>query len=136
MKPRGSWLYRAGLTKYDQLLRFIAVGATSAGAYAVIVATLIEGFSINRGTASSIAYALAIPFNYFGQRIFAFRSKANPKSEIVRYLGVHLINVAMAGALMTMSEALGISYLWGSLAVVLWIPLSSYILLNFFVFSR
>lgn len=134
MSPdRVSALVSSGL----RFIRFGLVGALATGTYAVAVLALVRWPGLGPTMASVVAYIIATPVSYFGQRNFTFASEGSLHRELPRFLVVQVINLAAAAVVMwIVSEQLGADPAIGVVAVVMVIPLMTYILLNQSVFNH
>jgi len=118
-----------------RILRFAIVGGLSSCLYTLVVALLLSFDLTVAAVASAIGYAASVPANFFGQKFFAFQSKAPAITEVGPFLLVHIANFSVSAGIMWMVVTyLGLHYLYGIVLVVLTIPVATYVLLNLVVF--
>lgn len=120
---------------FRRFLRFAVVGGGSGLVYVLVVKVLVSWYSMDAPTASAIAYALAIPVNFLGQRLFAFRARGNPYREAVKFLVVHGLNLYLSYQLMQLATGYFEWPLWVGIALcIVAAPLVTFVLLSWFVF--
>lgn len=126
-----------GMSLSKRLFRFAGVGALSSLVYVLAVALYVELLGIEPGWASALAYVTAIPVSFFGHRKVTFRSDASLLPELLRFLLIHATNIAISvGGMAWAVNWLGASYWVGSLIAVVLVPLSTFIIMDLWVFSR
>ncbi len=127
-------LSRASLLR---LLRFGLVAAVSGSVYALACAGLILQAGVEPKLASVYAYVVSIFVNFAGQRRFTFRSDASLLPEALRFCVVHGVNIGVSWLIaLVVVQWLGLHFVFGILATLLVIPLSTYVLLNLWVFQN
>jgi putative flippase GtrA len=127
-------LSRASLAR---LLRFGIVAAVSGSVYALACAGLIVQGGIEPKLASVYAYIVSIFVNFAGQRRFTFRSDASILPEALKFCVVHGVNIGVSWLIaLVVVQWLGFHFIFGILATLLVIPLSTYVLLNLWVFQN
>lgn len=120
-----------------RLVRFAVVGATAAGVYAIVALVLIDSVGLAAMAASVIAYLVAIPVSFAGQKLWTFRSQGPVEREVPRFVGVQLANLAASAALLdVVVDRLHFDRLVGIAAVCVAVPLATYIALRYLVFIR
>lgn len=127
-------LSRASLAR---LLRFGLVAAVSGSVYALACVGLILQAGVEPKLASVYAYVVSIFVNFAGQRRFTFRSDASLLPEALRFCVVHGVNIGVSWLIaLVVVQWLGLHFVFGILATLLVIPLSTYVLLNLWVFQN
>ena len=112
------------LARIMTLLRFAAVGLASSAAYAVLMMLAVEYGGIEPRMSSAVAYLAAMAVNFPLQRNFAFKSGGHLRSEIIKYLGVHFINLLISiGAVHIIVTLLNWPVFVSVFAVIVVIPL-------------
>ena len=107
--------------------RFGLVGIAASAAYAVFALLLIEGAGLRSWAASALAYVLAIPVSFFGQKHFTFRSRGPIASEIPAFLLLQAANVGLAAGVMALvADVAALPHALGVLAVLVVIPTVTY----------
>jgi len=120
-----------------RLARFIVTGGIASGVYAVAALVAVDMFAMSGLVASIVAYLIAIPISFVGQKFWTFRAKGSIASELPRFLVVQAANLAAAAILMAVIvDLLGVDRLIGIAAVVTAIPLATYLLLSRGVFTQ
>jgi len=120
-----------------KLLRYGVVGGLSSVLYGICTWLLVQVASLSPVTASVTGYVLAIPFSFFMQKKFAFRSDARARLEAPRFLLVHTINIIASIGIMHMTTSvLRLDYRFGVVQTMVLIPLLSFIAMNSWVFHR
>lgn len=122
-----------GRTQLLKLLRFGAVGLSSALLYGLIASAIIHAH-VGLVIAHCVAYALAIPYSYFAQRGFAFRSSLSHVMSLPRFLLTNAISFLLSTGIVAMSAAMQVPAAAAIAAVVVVVPLIS--LLECMGFSR
>ncbi len=88
-----------------QLLRSALTGAVATGIDFAIVDGLVRGAAMFPGLATLFGAAVGAVVNYMMNRLWAFRSRAHPGSEIVRYAlvsaGAAVLNAGLVSLLVT-----------------------------------
>lgn len=120
-----------------KLLRYGVVGVLSSVFYGIWTWLLVQAASLPPITASVTGYILAIPFSFFMQKRFAFRSDGRARLEAPRFLLVHAINIIASIAIMHVTvSVLQVDYRFGVVQTMVLIPLLSFIAMNLWVFRR
>ena len=118
-----------------RVVRFGLVGVIASGIYAVAGLVLIDGLGIASPIASGLAYVIAIPVSFLGQRHFTFGSRGAVRHELPRFVFVQIFNIALAiGIMALVTDVLGQSHQLGIIAVILCIPAVTFLLLATTVF--
>lgn len=120
-------------TQLLKLMRFGAVGLSSSLLYGLMASALIHAH-LELVVAHCIAYALAIPFSYFAQRGFTFRSSRSHVMSFPRFLLTNAVSFLLSTAIVAMSTAFQIPAAAAIAAVIVFVPLINYLFLNAWVF--
>jgi putative flippase GtrA len=116
-----------------KLARFAAVGLSSSLLYGLLVSGLLR---MHDGliTVHCIAYALAIPYSYFAQRGFTFRSSRSHVVSFPRFLLTNMLSFLLSTGIVAMAAALQLAPAIAVAAVIIIVPLINYLCLNLWVF--
>ena len=117
-----------------RLIRFGCVGGTASLVYAVLVWLLVSNGLTSPTTASIIAYLVAIPVSFLGQKFFTFRAKGKVKTEFGFFLANHAFGLLLSTGIMGMIQTAGLDIKLGIAIVVIAVPIVSYLFMNFLVF--
>jgi putative flippase GtrA len=90
-----------------KLMRFGAVGLSSALLYGLPASALIHA-GVGLVSAHCIAYAVAIPYSYFAQRGFTFRSNQSHATTLPRFLLTNAVCFLLSTGIVAMFGALQI----------------------------
>ena len=117
-----------------QGLKFLVVGGGASFLYFGLALLFDRGVGFGPVASSTLAYALAAVFSYVGHKLFTFNSKGGSKFEALRFTISTLIGFSLASFIpFALSQfAPIISYL----AVLAVVPVISFLMLKFFVFSK
>lgn len=111
-----------------ELLRFATIGCLSAGVYALMVLILCGIFGWKETVGGAVAYLVAIPVNFWGQKRATFRSQRPYRKEILPYLAVHGMNLVISSYLLSFVSRLTGSTVLAIVAVAGMVVLSTYIM--------
>ena len=81
-----------------RVIRFLAVGGTSALLYSIASALLVEWRWLGPQAAGIVCYTLAIPLAFLAQRRFTFASKGAPGREFGAYAALQVVVLAVSTA--------------------------------------
>jgi putative flippase GtrA len=118
-----------------KLVRFGMTGLSSSLLYALLVSLLLripDGMVL----AHCIAYALAIPYSYFAQRGFTFRSSQSHAISFPRFVLTNILGFLLSTAIVATAVALKIPAMIAIALVVIVVPLISYLCMNAWVFPN
>lgn len=133
--PRERW--PGVLAALMRVGRFGLVGIAASAAYAIIALLLIEGAGLRSWAGSALAYILAIPVSFFGQKHFTFRSQGPIAGEMPAFLLLQAANIVLAAGVMAVAtDVAGLPHWLGVLAVVAVIPAVTYVALARGVFLQ
>ena len=121
---------------FGELVRFGIVGGSSAVAYAISLLVLVDALELGSILSSALAYLIALPVSFLGQKYFTFRSSGPVRRELPAYLALQGVNLfaAMLVTYVTV-DVLGASHMIGILAVIAVISLLSYVAMALAIFS-
>jgi len=126
-----------GMSLPLRMFRFACVGLLSSLAYVLAVAFYVEILAIGAKFSSATAYITVLPASYLGHRKLTFRSINRPSSEINRFLALHLVNILISVlGMYGIVDWLGYSYWLGSLLAAILVPISTFLLMNHWIFVR
>lgn len=118
-----------------KLLRFGLVGGAATLLYGLFAVALQELFAPPVLLGHALAYHLAIPASYLGQRSFTFRYRGSDRRALKRFLVTAAVAFAISTAAVYGVEAwLGWPYLAGTLITMLVVPLVSFATMLLWVF--
>lgn len=123
------------LSELLRIARFGLVGGLASATYALAVLVLVDVMAMNTSLASVLAYLLAIPVSFFGQKHFTFGSKASAQGEFARFLVVQGISLVLSLLVMrAVTDWFGWSHRVGILAVIIVIAVVNYGIMRNLVF--
>ena len=119
-----------------RFIRFAVVGGISSGIYAVVVAFILLTNLAVPAVASVIGYCAAIPFNFFAQKLYTFKSSRRAREEIWRFTLLQIANIGVSTVCLHLTVAVfGWPYYVGIACVIAVIPVATYFLMKIFVFT-
>jgi len=120
-----------------KLIRFGIVGLSAVIIYAIAAYLLTSKGGIKPVLASPIAYLIAIPVSFFGQKYFTFASKGKAKTEASFFIILQLCSLAIATGLTAFTtEVLGWHSNWAIVVVCLILPPASYFIMSLYIFTN
>lgn len=119
-----------------KLFRFGLTGAVCSLLYAVLAHSFIKIGGLDPVFSSTAAYGLTIPVSFIGQKYFTFRARGKLGSELQGFILLHAAGLMVATALMATVESTSYDPLFGILAVMIAVPLLSFLLMNTYVFKK
>ena len=124
---------KLGRAQLLRLLRFGVVGLSSSLLYALLASLLLH-FHAGLLLAHCTAYALAIPFSYFAQRGFTFRSRHSHMVSFPRFVLTNAVSFLLSTGIVAAATALQLMAAVAIAAVVIIVPLLNYLCMNAWVF--
>jgi putative flippase GtrA len=117
-----------------QALRFAAIGGGAAVIYFFLAISFDRLFDMATVSASFLAFVFSAVFSFVGHRCFTFASSHNPKKQIFRFTISTIIGLFLSTVIpiLLQNQPPIASYV----AVLITVPVVSFILLKFFVFSE
>lgn len=115
-----------------QLIRFAGMGVVNSAIY-MMLATVFSGiFGIATLAASVSAYAIAAAVAYLGHKFLTFGTPANAPCEIARFVVASGIGLSLAALIPILLADL--APLISSAAVLVLVPVCSFLMMKLFVF--
>lgn len=118
------------------IFTFLCVGALTSLLYFGLFGLFWKILTINYSIAVSMAYVLSIIFYFFSNRMFTFKSQAQPVSgQFIKFIGMAILNyvitlivVYTSVELLTLPPYIGMVFAVGTTTIL------SYIIAKFWVF--
>ncbi|KAB7613508.1 GtrA family protein [Amylibacter sp. SFDW26] len=122
---------KAGLL---QVLRFVTIGGGAAIIYFILALTLDRLFDLATIWASFLAFVFSAVFSFVGHRCFTFSPTQTSKKQMFRFMISTIIGLLLSTIIpiLLQTQAPIVSYI----TVLITVPVVSFILLKFFVFSE
>lgn len=125
------------LRNFLRIVRFGITGGIASGVYAIIAIVAVDMLGMSGLGASSLAYLVAIPVSFIGQKFWTFRATGTLERELPGFLAVQAINLVAAAVIMAiLVDVLKLDRIVGVGAVVIAIPAMTYLLLSRKVFKE
>ncbi|MFZ1814793.1 MAG: GtrA family protein [Rhizobiaceae bacterium] len=119
-----------------QLARFAVTGGVASGVYAIVAYVCVSHAELSGTIASVIAYAIAIPVSFLGQKFWTFRSRGAIRQELSKFLMLQIGNLVAAAMVMgVLTDALSLDPVIGIMVVVIVIPILTYVVLSTRIFT-
>ncbi len=123
--------------KYRKLLGFLAFGLLAGLTYAVALILSVSFFKIPTFVGSVIAFALAIPVSYLGNRWITYRSTNMLAPEAARFIVVQLINLVLTSVVVHfVIERFAMSAYVGIVVAFFTSPIISFVLFELWVYRQ
>lgn len=120
-----------------KLFRFGIVGIAAAITYAVLAYIFIWNFELGEILASSLAYLIAIPVSFFGQKYLTFMSRGAVKTEAIKFIVLQLFCLIVATLIpIVTSDVFELHPNYSILAVCILIPPISFGIMSIMVFTE
>jgi putative flippase GtrA len=120
-------------TALAELIRFGLVGGSATLAYLIIAILLDWLLSIDAVYVSFCAYSLAAVISFFGHRYFTFSRKGRAAGQAIRFVVSTLIGFSVAVLIPVIFHMFAPLVTYVMVAVL--VPIMSFLLLKFFVFT-
>jgi putative flippase GtrA len=118
-----------------KVLRFALVGVLSSGIFSVVTVLMAGLGGLDPTFSSVIAYLVAVPLNFIGNRTFSFLSRNGVVGDLSRFAAMHVANILLVTVAMeTAVNVLHFNYTVGILAGVVLVPAVSFVAMNWWVF--
>ncbi|MCP4305548.1 MAG: GtrA family protein [bacterium] len=118
-----------------RVLRFGAVGLSSALVYAVVSGFLVGTGSLSLIPGTSVAYVASFLVSYFGHIHVSFRVEPNHRLMLLRFIALGMVSfVITLGATWCFDRVLGAPHYVSILVVIVLIPAINYVASRFWVF--
>jgi len=133
------WLARQAVS--DRLaakaFRFGMVGALSSAVFSIVTAAFVGLLGVDPKLASVAGYVASMPVNFIFNRRFSFRSNSPLLGDLVRFVGLHSVNILLTALSMgAIVDLLGLHYAFGMVAAVIMVPVVNFFAMNLWVFRR
>ncbi len=120
-----------------RLVRFAMTGGAASAVYAVCAFVGVDMLGMSGLVASVLAYLIAIPVSFAGQKYWTFRAKGELSYELPRFFAVQISCLIASALIMTiLVDILHLSHILGVAAVIVSIPAASYVLMSRRVFGK
>lgn len=120
-----------------RLVRFAMTGGAASAVYAVCAFVGVDMLGLSGLVSSIVAYLIAIPVSFAGQKYWTFRATGNLSYELPRFFAVQITCLIASALIMTvLVDVLHLSHVLGVAAVIVAIPAASYILMSRGVFGK
>ncbi|WP_376779258.1 GtrA family protein [Agrobacterium pusense] len=122
--------------KIKRLVRFALVGGANTAAYFVLANISTYLLGIPHNISAYLAYALVLPFSFFGHRRFTFRSSGSAVAEWYRFCIMQGICLAVIAVVNAASMRYPASPSWVSFSVISFlIPAINFLMMQVWVFA-
>jgi putative flippase GtrA len=106
-------------TLAQQFFRFILVGSVVALIQFSILFALVQYMEVKSLYASSLGFVISAVLNYILNYTFTFRSKANHRKALARFLAVASVGLVLNGTLMKIgTDILSIHYIYSQIGAI------------------
>ena len=130
----GHWASRVTLPgSVDQLVRFVGVGGVASVLYFLLASALNAGLGLMPAIASVLAYAGGAAFAFFAHRRFTFRSDQGAAQALPKFVLATGVGLGLALIIPMILQAF--PPMVAFLAVLVIVPICSFVLMKFFVFA-
>ncbi|WNJ90045.1 GtrA family protein [Bosea sp. 685] len=117
--------------------RFGMVGVLSSAVFSIVTAAFVGLLSVDPKLASVGGYVASMPVNFVFNRRFSFRSDSPLFSDLIRFIGLHSVNILLTALSMgAIVDFLGLHYVFGMMAAVIMVPVVNFFAMNLWVFRR
>ncbi len=124
------------LSMVYKVIRFCIVGGLASFIYFIATHIILNQTSFDAVYASIMAYLIAIPFSFLGQKYFTFKANGNPFVEMTLFLVSHLLGLIVSTAVVFLSNAMELNINIGLFAVIILVPVINFIFMNTIVFKH
>ncbi|HEX2545414.1 MAG TPA: GtrA family protein [Ramlibacter sp.] len=122
---------------FRKILSFAAFGVLAGAVYAVVYAWLAMRFTLPVFVASLVAFIVAAPVSYFGNRRVTYRSQNLLGPESLRFLAVQAINVVTTAFVVHVASTLfALSTMAQVVVAYISAPIVSFILYELWVYRQ
>jgi len=121
----------------QQLLRFAFVGVIASVVYFALAALFYSVVGLPTVGSSIAAYSIAAIVSFVGHRNLTFSSSQTAQSEIGRFMVVTVVGLLLATIVpATATGYFGLPSMVSFILVLAVVPICSYLMMRFFVFSK
>ena len=116
-------------------IRFIGVGVFSTLVYFAVSGSLMALFRTDPKVANVVAYLVGMGVSYFGHRHVTFNSRGAMRSEFMRFVVTHSVNLILSTLLIyCLVDRLGVNRYAGVALATLFVMASSFVIMQLWVF--
>ncbi|MBN9221603.1 MAG: GtrA family protein [Mesorhizobium sp.] len=119
----------------SQIMRYGIVGLTAVAIHYAVLITLVELADMRKLVASIIGFCAAIPFNYYFQHRWVFRSRNDHSLALTRYMIVTTLGLAINSIVFHTGLAVGLPYLLAQAVAILLVTAFNFIANRFYTFT-
>ena len=120
-----------------KIIRFGIVGAVAALTYAILAYVFMWVFEFDEVFASALAYLIAIPVSFFGQKYITFTSNGAIKTEAMKFLVLQFFCLVAATLIpIVTTDIFALHPNFSILAVCILIPPISYGVMSWMIFAE
>jgi putative flippase GtrA len=124
-------------SEFLRIARFALVGGSAALVYAASLLTIVHFFATSSVLSSALAYVIAIPFSFLGQKYFTFQSRGAMRRELLSFLLLQGVNLVAAVAVThVVVDVQGLGHYAGIAAVIIAIAVISYASMALAIFRK
>lgn len=119
-----------------ELLRFAISGGISTLLYGVLAFALEKITELSPLSIHFIAFFLCLPVSYMLQRVFTFSFKGSVSRSAFKFVVLSALSMVVGAGIVALVSFLGYAPYWGTLAVMVAIPSTSYITMKIWVYRK
>jgi putative flippase GtrA len=119
----------------SQIARYTTVGLTAVAIHYAILVTLVELADVRKVAASVIGFCAAIPFNYYFQHRWVFRSENDHRLAFARYAIVTSLGLAINSGVFYGGLEVGLPYLLAQATAIVLVTGFNFIANRFYTFT-
>ncbi|MEI9425137.1 GtrA family protein [Mesorhizobium sp. Cs1299R1N1] len=119
----------------SQIARYGAVGLGAVAIHYAILIALVELADVRKTVASVIGFCAAIPFNYYFQHRWVFRSGDEHRLALTRYLIVTSLGLAINSGVFYTGLATGLPYLLAQATAIMLVTVFNFAANRFYTFN-
>lgn len=122
---------------FSKMVKYGAVGVLGTVLHLLLIIFLVEFMKMDPVLSSVIGFVIVLIFSYLLNKKWTFNSNSEGYMEFFRYTVVSLIGLLLNTAIMYFTvKILGWYYLYGQLLVIAVVPISNFVLNNFWAFKQ
>ena len=119
----------------SQIARYAIVGLTAVAIHYAVLITLVEFADVKKVIASIIGFCAAVPFNYYFQHRWVFRSENDHRLALTRYLIVTGLGLAINSGVFHSGLAVGLPYLLAQAVAIALVTAFNFMANRFYTFT-
>ena len=128
---------RGLLQRYRKPLGFLTFGALAGGTYAVVLVIAVDHLGMPMFLGSVLAFALAIPVSFLGNRWVTYRSRNMAGPELLRFIVVQVANLVITSAIVGfVTNRLALGTYVAVLVAFAAAPIVSFVLFEIWVYRQ